>query len=166
MASHQVAMTCAATIFMVPLGLSQALTVRMGEAWGAKSYERWRPIVLSGWLIGAGFTLLSATTFLFARDTIATWFLPNEPETAAVVAELLLIAAVFQMGDALQIISAGALRGINDVKGPAWISFAVYWGLAIPLGWVFSFPLDMGVKGMWWSITIHHCMVISSPHIS
>ena len=154
LASHQVAITCAATIFMVPLGLSQALTVRMGEAWGSKDYARWRPIVLSGWLLGIGFTLLSATSFVFGRETIAAWFLPHEPETASVVAGLLLIAAVFQMGDALQIISAGALRGINDVKGPAWISFAAYWGLAIPLGWYFSFPLEKGVGGMWWGITI------------
>ena len=75
-----------------------------------------------------------------------------------VVAGLLLIAAVFQMGDALQIISAGALRGVNDVKGPAWISFAIYWGLAIPLGWFFSFPQKMGVDGMWWGITIGLCL--------
>jgi len=158
LASHQVAITCAATIFMVPLGLSQALTVRMGAARGAKTYSRWRPIVMSGWLLGIGFTLLSATTFLVARETIAGWFLPNEPETAAVVAGLLVIAAAFQMGDALQIIAAGALRGIDDVKGPAWISFIIYWGLAIPLGWLFSFPLGMEVEGMWWGITIGLCL--------
>lgn len=154
LASHQVAMTCAATVFMVPLGLSQALTVRIGEAWGAKLYERWRPIVVSGWLIGVGFTVVSASSFLVGRHAIAGWFLPHEPATAAVVASLLLVAAIFQIGDALQIISAGALRGLDDVKGPAWISFAIYWGLAIPLGWSFSYPLGMGVYGMWWSITI------------
>jgi MATE family multidrug resistance protein len=70
-----------------------------------------------------------------------------------VVASLLLVAAIFQMGDSLQIISAGSLRGLNDVKGPAWISFFVYWGIAIPLGWILSFPLGMGVYGMWWGIT-------------
>lgn len=154
LAAHQVAITCAATIFMVPLGLSQALTVRMGEALGAKEYARWRPIVISGWVLGTCFTLLSATAFVLGRETIAAWFLPSEPETAAVVVSLLLIAAFFQIGDALQIVSAGALRGISDVKGPAWISFLIYWGMAIPLGWYFSFSMGMGVKGMWWSITI------------
>ena len=154
LASHQVAITCAATVFMVPLGLSQALTVRIGEAWGAGNYERWRPIVVSGWLIGITFALASASSFLFARKMIAGWFLPNDPAPAAVVASLLLVAAVFQLGDSLQIISAGSLRGLNDVKWPAWISFFVYWGMAIPLGWIFSFPLGMGVYGMWWGITI------------
>ena len=158
LAAHQVAITCAATIFMVPLGLSQALTVRMGEAMGAKDYGRWRPIVISGWLLGIGFTLLSATAFVLGRETIAAWFLPSEPGTAAVVVGLLLIAAFFQMGDALQIVSAGALRGISDVKGPAWISFLIYWGMAIPLGWYFSFAMQMGVNGMWWSITIGLCL--------
>ena len=154
LASHQVAITCAATVFMVPLGLSQALTVRIGEAWGAGDYQRWRPIVVSGWLIGVAFALASASSFLFGRELIAEWFLPKDPGTSAVVASLLLVAAIFQLADSLQIISAGSLRGLNDVKGPAWISFFVYWGIAIPVGWVFSFPLGMEVYGMWWGITI------------
>lgn len=154
LAAHQVAITCVATIFMVPLGLSQALTVRVGEAWGARNYHQCRPIVITGWLMGLGFSLATALACWLARDQIAWWFLPSEPTTAAVVATLLLISVPFQVADSQQIISAGALRGLNDVKGPAWISFGVYWGLAIPLGWLFSFPLKMGVNGMWWSIAV------------
>jgi len=158
LASHQVAIICAATVFMVPLGLSQALTVRMGEAWGAKAYHRWRPIVASGWCLGVLFTFVSATSFLLFNDQIADAFLPQEPETAAVAASLMLVAAAFQMGDALQIISAGALRGLNDVNKPAWIAFFAYWIISIPLGCFFSFALGMGVKGMWWGITVGLCL--------
>jgi MATE family multidrug resistance protein len=158
LASHQVAIICAATVFMVPLGLSQALTVRVGEAWGARSYHRWRPIVLSGWWLGVLFTCVSATSFLLFNDQIAGAFLPHEPETAAVAAGLILVAAAFQMGDALQIISAGALRGLNDVNKPAWIAFFAYWIVSIPLGCLFSFPLGMGVNGMWWGITAGLCL--------
>ena len=154
LAAHNVAMTCAAVIFMVPLGVSQALTVRIGEAMGARSYHRWRPMVVSGWLLGIAFTVCSATAFVVANDSIARLFLPEEAETAAVVASLLLVAAAFQMGDALQILSAGGLRGLNDVNVPAWMAFVAYWAISIPLGWFFSFPLGMGVYGMWWGITV------------
>lgn len=158
LAAHQVAITCIATVFMVPLGLSQALTVRIGEAWGARTFSRWRPIIVSGWLLGCLIALGSAAAFFLGNDMIAHWFLPNDSDTAAVVAGLLLVAVAFQLGDTLQIISAGALRGLNDVKLPAWFAFLAYWGISIPLGWILSIPLGMGVTGMWWGITAGLCL--------
>lgn len=154
LASHQVAITCAATVFMVPLGLSQALTVRIGESWGAKTYERWRPIVMSGWLLGIAFSVASAIVFLTANDSIARAFLPTEPETAAAVAGLLLVAAAFQVGDAFQIISAGGLRGLNDVNVPTCVAVFAYWVVSLPVGWCWMRYAGMGVNGMWWGITI------------
>ncbi|QJE96468.1 MATE family efflux transporter [Luteolibacter luteus] len=153
MASHQVAITCAATIFMVPLGVSMALTVRMGEALGAKTYDTMRPIVLSGWGMGIIFTVLSATSFIVFDREIARAFI-EDPSVLDVAAKLLIVAAAFQFCDALQIISAGALRGLDDVHTPAWIAFWAYWVVSIPLGWVFAYPLQMGVTGMWWGITV------------
>lgn len=153
MASHQVAITCAATIFMVPLGVSMALTVRMGEAFGAKKPETMRPIVLSGWLMGIAFTVLSATSFIVFNRELARSFI-EDPAVLDVAAKLLIVAAAFQFCDALQIISAGALRGLDDVHAPAWIAFWAYWVVSIPLGWVFAYPLAMGVTGMWWGITV------------
>ena len=153
MASHQVAITCAATIFMVPLGVSMALTVRMGEALGAKNYQTMRPIVTSGWLMGILFTILSATSFIVFNRELARSFI-EDPAVLDVAAKLLIVAAAFQFCDALQIISAGALRGLDDVHKPAWIAFWAYWVVSIPLGWVFAYPLRMGVTGMWWGITV------------
>ncbi len=158
LAAHQVAITCAAVIFMVPLGISQALTVRIGEAWGAQRYDRWRPIVVSAWLLVGAFTLCSATTFVVANDTIARWFLPTDHDTAAVVASLLLVGAAFQMADALQIASAGGLRGLNDVNVPAGLAVLAYWVISIPLGWCLAFPVGLGVHGMWWGITTGLCL--------
>jgi len=139
-------------IFMFPLGFSMALTVQMGEAWGAGRMERLRPIALSGWLMVAGFTCLSAPAFLFFNETIAGWFLTDE-SAMRLAASLLVISAVFQFGDALQIVSSGALRALDDVTVPAWIAFSAYWGLAIPFGWWLAFPLEGGVVGMWWGIS-------------
>lgn len=153
LASHQVAMTCAATIFMVPLGVSMALTVRMGEAWGANQHTRLRFILLSGWGIALAFTACSAQAFLFFHRTIAGWFL-IDPAAVALTANLLLVSAAFQVSDAMQVSCAGALRGLGDVKMPGWVAFVAYWIISIPLGWVLAFPARMGVAGMWWGITL------------
>jgi MATE family multidrug resistance protein len=152
LAAHQVAIQCAATIFMVPLGLSMALTVRMGEAFGAKDFARMRPIVTSGWLLGIAFTVLSATGFVVFNHELAGAFV-REARVEQMAASLILVAAAFQFSDAMQIVSAGALRGIDDVKGPAWIAFGAYWVVSIPLGWMLAFPGGWGVTGMWWGIT-------------
>ena len=153
LASHQIAITCVATIFMVPLGLSMAMTVRIGEAWGANEKERMRPIAVSGWLMGGAFSLSSATLVFLFPDLIAGWFV-TEPEARALAASLLVISAFFQFSDALQIISVGALRGLNDVNIPAWIAVFAYWVISIPIGWWFAFRLEWGAAGMWWGITI------------
>ncbi|MEM6911654.1 MAG: MATE family efflux transporter [Verrucomicrobiota bacterium] len=153
LASHQVAISCVATVFMIPLGISMALTVRVGEVWGAKRPERIRPMVMSGWLLATGVSLLSMTAFLSFNDAMAGWFL-KEPEARSVAASLLLVAAAFQLSDSLQILSSGALRGLDDVAIPAWIAFGAYWVISLPLGWVLTFPLGLGVSGMWWGITV------------
>jgi MATE family multidrug resistance protein len=153
LASHQVAIQCAATIFMVPLGISMALTVRIGEAFGAKNRAVMRPILASGWSMGLAFTLLSATAFVVFNRELAGLFI-DDPAVLEMAASLLIVAAAFQFCDSLQIISAGALRGMDDVHTPAWIAFWAYWVVSIPLGWVFAYPLEMGVTGMWWGITV------------
>lgn len=153
LASHQVAMTCAATIFMVPLGLSMALTVRMGEAWGAKRQSQLRFILVSGWGLAFAFTACSATGFLLFNQTIAGWFL-TEPAAKALSASLLLVSAAFQMSDAMQVSAGGALRGLGDVKIPAWLALVAYWVIAIPAGWLLAFRANLGVAGMWWGITL------------
>ncbi|MCB1088088.1 MAG: MATE family efflux transporter, partial [Verrucomicrobiae bacterium] len=155
LASHQVAISCAATVFMVPLGLSMALTVRVGEAWGAGARDRLRPIVVSGWLMAVVFTIFSAGSVLAFHGNIAGWFL-TDPGARSVAAALLIVSAAFQFSDALQILSAGALRGLDDVTVPAWIAVFAYWVVSLPLGWWLAFPhgQGLGVTGMWWGITV------------
>ncbi len=153
LASHQVAIQCAATIFMIPLGISMALTVRIGEAFGAKNQAAMRPIMASGWMMGVAFTILSASSFVIFNDELAGLFI-DDAKVLEVAAALLIVAAVFQFCDSLQIIAAGVLRGLDDVKIPAWIAFWAYWVVSIPLGWILAVKLGMGVTGMWWGITL------------
>jgi MATE family multidrug resistance protein len=153
LASHQVAIQCAATIFMIPLGISMALTVRIGEAFGAKNRAVMRPILASGWSMGVAFTLVSATAFIVFNRELAGLFI-DDPAVREMAASLLVVAAAFQFCDSLQIIAAGGLRGLDDVHTPAWIAFWAYWVVSIPLGWVMAVKLGMGVTGMWWGITL------------
>ncbi len=153
LASHQVAIQCAATIFMIPLGISMALTVRIGEAFGARNHASMRPIVTSGWMMGLSFALLSVTAFSLFNREIAGLFI-KDPNVLGMAASLLVVAGFFQFSDTMQIIAAGALRGLDDVRVPAWLSFGAYWVVSIPLGYVLAYPLGMGVTGMWWGITL------------
>ncbi len=153
LAAHQIAITCAATTFMIPLGISMALTVRMGEAWGAGESARLRPIVTGGLLLGAGVMVASAVTFLLAGRTIAGWFIPDAT-VVGIAANLLVVAGIFQISDGIQIVSAGCLRGINDVRIPAGIALAAYWVVALPLGAWLAFGWGLGAVGVWFGLTL------------
>ncbi len=153
LAAHQVAITCAATTFMVPLGISMALTVRVGEAWGADERARLKPIVTGGLVMGAGVMVLSAVTFLLAGSVIAGWFI-QDSAVIGIAANLLVLAGIFQVSDGIQITAAGCLRGMNDVRIPAWIALAAYWVVALPLGAALAFGLGMGAVGIWLGLTV------------
>ena len=152
LAAHQVAIMCVATIFMVPLGISMALTVQIGEAKGEGNFERMRPIVLSGWLMGLVISLVCVTAFLTFDKTIAAAFVAEE-EPIKIIVGLLWIATVFQVADHSQILSAGVLRGMDDVKSPALIMFGSHWLVGTPLGAFLAFGQEMGSRGIWWGLS-------------
>lgn len=153
LASHQIAITCAATVFMVPLGLSMALTVQVGEAWGSGAFERIRPIVKSGWLMVALFSALSASIFGLFNTQLAGIF-TTDPEAIRLTAILITVAAFFQFSDSFQIVCSGILRGLSDVNVTALIAILCYWLVSLPLGWYLAIPCKLGVESIWWAITL------------
>jgi multidrug resistance protein, MATE family len=151
MASHQIAITCAATAFMVPVGLSMALTVRVGEANGAGDFHRLRSIVVTGWVLATAFSLTAAAALLFFGKPLAGLFV----EDAAVIsltASLLVIVGVFQLFDSLQVASASMLRGLHDVHVPAAMGFVAYWLIGLPVAIMFAFFLKWTAVGVWWGL--------------
>ena len=152
LAAHQVAITCVSTIFMVPLGLSMAVTVQIGEAFGATTHERARPIVLSAWAMGLTFSLIFVGVFFVFGETIARWFL-TETGPVEIVTGLFVIAAFFQIGDHSQILSSGVMRGLDDVRTPALMTFVAHWVIGMPLGYYLTFGLGMGAAGVWWGLS-------------
>ena len=147
-AAHQIALTCAATTFMIPMGISLAVAIRVGHVLGAGQPERARNIGFGA----LGFVLLImgsfALIFIFLNHGIAALF-THEEETIAMAAALLVIAGFFQLFDGAQVIAIGALRGAKDVTFPTWIIFGAYWVLALPVGSLLAFQTDLGARGLW-----------------
>ncbi len=151
MAAHQIAITLAATAFMIPLGLSMALTVRCGEAQGAGEMQRLRPIAISGWLLVTGYALLGATAFLLFGDWMAAAF-TRDAGVIRLTASLLVIVGVFQIVDGLQVASSAMLRGLHDARVPAVMGFVSYWLFGLPVAAGLAFWFDLEARGVWWGL--------------
>jgi multidrug resistance protein, MATE family len=148
LAAHQIAMTCASLAFMVPLGLSMAAGMRVSRAVGAGELARRRPIALGAIGLGMVSTGACGFVFWFGGGAIAAWFV-KEAAVIALAAQLLAVAALFQLVDGVQVIGAACLRGISDLKVPALITFAAYWVVALPLGYALGVRGPLGAVGVW-----------------
>ena len=153
LAGHAIALQIASLAFMVPLGLGQAATVRVGLAYGARDAVR---IARAGWSafgLTAAFALISATTMIAApRFLIAPFIDIRAPENAATVetaVALLRIAAIFQIFDASQATLANMLRGLHDSRLPLVIALLGYWAIGAPIGIALGFAASLGAVGVW-----------------
>lgn len=151
MAAHQIALMCAATAFMVPLGLSMALSVRIGEVAGRKEAHRMRAIALSGWIIATGWAGVAALTFLTMGEFLASRF-TDTTFVISLAAQILVVVGVFQIVDSLQITASAMLRGLHDTRIPALIGFVAYWVMGVPLAVFLSIHLDWQAVGVWWGL--------------
>ncbi|MGA1540204.1 MAG: MATE family efflux transporter [Chthoniobacterales bacterium] len=148
LAAHQIAITCASTTFMVPLGVAMASTVRIGQAVGRGRSELLRPIGAGAWSIGLMAMATFSVVLITSGHAIARAFV-SDPAVIVIAAQLLVIAGIFQLVDGVQVIGSGLLRGLRDTKAPMWITLAAYWGIALPLGGWLTFGRGEGAAGMW-----------------
>lgn len=148
LAAHQIAITCAATTFMFPLGVSQAVGVRIGHAVGSGAQPVIRRIGFGGFGISAVVMAGFAILFALGGRSIAQLF-SSDPEVTSVSAALLLVAGVFQLADGIQVTAAGALRGLADVRIPMLLAYLFYWGVATPAAYFMGFVLKSGAIGIW-----------------
>jgi MATE family multidrug resistance protein len=148
LAAHQIAITCAATTFMFALGIGMAVCIRVGHAFGARQYSRMRRIGFNGVGLAASVMGVFGLAFMFGGGPIAALFIESRP-VIALAAQLLVVAAVFQIADGVQVVSLSALRGLGDVRVPAFLAGMAYWSLALPLGSGLAFGANAGAVGIW-----------------
>jgi multidrug resistance protein, MATE family len=148
LAAHQIAINYAALMFMVPVGLTLAITVRVGQALGAgdRSAARFRGFLGIG--VSAAFMGCSAIFMIFFPEFIASIY-TQDTEVIVLAASLLTLAAIFQLFDGLQVAAIGALRGFKDTTRPMLISVVTYWFCGFPLSWYTAFELGLGPRGLW-----------------
>ncbi|TDE18270.1 MATE family efflux transporter [Dyadobacter psychrotolerans] len=147
-ASHQIALSCASFTFMVSMGLAQAGSIRVSNAFGRNDWGKIFLIGKSTVYTALGYGIFCAIAFSVFRYQLPKAFNDNA-EVLQLAALLLLFAAVFQISDSTQAISAGLLRGIKDVKTPTILIGIAYWVVGIPVGYLLAFHFNMGAAGMW-----------------
>jgi len=152
-AAHQVAMNYAGLMYMVPVGLAGAITVRVGNAIGRGDPEGARRAGQVGMGIALVFGMISATIMLLFPQWIVAMY-TSDSEVVSLAVSLLFLAAIFQLADALQGSAAGALRGLKDSRIPMIYCVIAYWVIGLPLGGYLTFRADLGPAGMWIGIIV------------
>lgn len=147
-AGHQVTINFAAFTFMVPLGLSMATSVRVGNAVGRRDPPGVRLAARAGFALALCSQTVSASLMLLVPERIAGVY-TADPEVIAIAVQLLFLAAVFQLSDGIQVSAAGVLRGLNDTRVPMLITVVAYWLVGLPLGAVLAFRFGLAARGMW-----------------
>ncbi len=158
LAAHGVALQIAAVTFMVPLGLSNAATVRVGVAYGGNDRVAVARAAYSAVLIALVIAVFAALILVAIPSTIVNLFLDQANSDAAAVLKiavpLLLVAAAFQLVDSMQVVITGVLRGIGDINTPTKLGVFSYWLVGAPLAYILGFKLDWGGVGVWTGLAL------------
>ena len=152
-AAHQIALNFASTIFMIPLALSAATTVRVGQALGANEPNAARYAGYTGILMCGFFMACASLALLVFRDAVVHLY-TRDPSVQAIAISMLLMAAAFQIADGVQIGAAGALRGFKDTRVPMVLNMFAYWILAFPLSYMAAVTFRAPPSYIWGGFVI------------
>lgn len=147
-AAHQVAINVASVCFMLPFGIAEATTVRVGHAVGRGDGDGVRRAARAGLVLVLLTQTVSGMLLLFGHEAIVARY-THDAGVAMLAGSLLVLAAVFQLPDGIQVLFAGALRGIKDTRRPMLLAALAYWGVGMPVGAGLSLGLGLGPRGMW-----------------
>lgn len=153
--AHQIALSMASFTFNLSLGFSIATTIMAGNKFGERNYAELKAIGTNNLKIVFVFMLFCGILFIIGRNILPTFFTQaGDLEVVILASHLLIIAALFQLSDGLQVLALGALRGMQDVKIPSLITFVAYWIITLPLGYYLCVTRGMGAYGMWIALGI------------
>jgi MATE family multidrug resistance protein len=166
LAAHGIALEITALAFMVHVGLSNAVTVRGGQAYGAADWTSLRQGALTGIALSFGMAMLTVCLFLLAPEALIWPFLnPDDPASATIIVTgtaLLACAALFQLADGMQVMALGLLAGVQDTKVPMVLASVSYWLIGIPASYALAFPLGFGPVGLWLGLVVGLAMAAMS----
>ncbi len=156
-AANQVALSIASLTFMFAMGLSVAAMIRVGNQKGKSDFITLRRVALSIFLLAILLEIVFALLFVVFHEVIPTLFIKNNDvinmvanmEVVTIAANLLLVAAVFQISDGIQVVVLGALRGLQDVKVPMYMTFVAYWLIGFPISYYLGLYTELKAVGVW-----------------
>ena len=148
LAGHQVALNAAAMTFMVPLGLAIATSVRVGQLVGQGNLSDAQFSGLTSLVISVAI-MTSASLVLVCFPMAIAGLYTNDPQVKAIAVQLLMMAAIFQIFDGLQVVAIGALRGLKDTRMPMLFNLISYWVVGLPIGYCLGIIGPFGAQGLW-----------------
>ena len=151
LAAHQIAISLVSLSYMMASGISAAATVRVGNHVGKKDQVNLGRAGNTGFMMVVVFMVCCALLFVAFHDFLPKLYV-DDPTVISMAGSLIIVAAIFQISDGVQVVGLGALRGMSDVRVPTIITLFAYWVLAIPVSYLFGFIWGMGPEGVWYGL--------------
>ncbi|MAN28075.1 MULTISPECIES: MATE family efflux transporter [Mesonia] len=150
-AANQVALNLSSMTFMIAVGIGVTATIRVGNQKGQHNYKELRRIAFSTFFLVFIIEAFFALGFILLKDILPTFYIDNT-EVIILAAQLLIVAALFQLSDGLQVVILGALRGLQDVRYPTLICFIAYWVIGFPVSYFLGKENAWGSMGIWFGL--------------
>ena len=158
LAAHGIALQWASMAFMIPLGLSQAATVRVGVAHGLGDLFGLKRAAIVVLVVSSCISVLGSILFATVPAWLGSWYIDvtsaDAPKVLAYAAPLIVVAGLFQLVDGLQAVASGLLRGLKDARVPMIMALIAYWPIGFFLAWLLAFPLGFGGIGIWFGFLL------------
>ncbi len=152
-AAHQIAMNIASITYLAASGLSSAATISISNYLGEQKFQDLRKAGFSSFIVVILFMTTMAILIVIFRNELPKFFVEDQ-NVAAMATQLLIVAALFQLFDGVQVVGLGTQRGIKDVYYPTVIALIAYWIIGMPSSYFFGFHLGYGAIGVWLGIAI------------
>ena len=152
-AAHQVAINLASMTYMMSSGVSAAAAIKSGNYFGVKDHGGLKLSANASYHIVLIFMAFTAVVFTFGNNLLP-WIYTSDKSVISVAAQLLILAAVFQLFDGAQVVGLGILRGMGDVNIPTLVTFLAYWVVGLPFGYYWGIYLGHGVSGIWYGLVL------------
>lgn len=147
-AAHQIAISMATLSYNMTSGFAVAAAIKCGKHLGSRNFHELRNDAYTPTGMSVGFMCLWAVIFIVGRRFLPSLYI-DSLDVIAIATPLMVIAGIFQIADGAQVVCAGALRGLQDVRLPTVLILCAYWVIGLPIGYLLGFGLQMGPTGIW-----------------